>query len=118
MIEIRINGKVPSKSNCYKIITIAGHASLAKTKALKDYERSFFLQCAHRDANISKYFHLSLKVFYENMRPDLDNSLKIILDCLQACKVITNDRNCISIYAEKYIDKQNPRIELIIEERI
>ena len=47
-----IQGHVPSKSNCYKIITIAGHASLAKTKALKDYENAFYLQCPCRGADI------------------------------------------------------------------
>ena len=35
-----IRGKIPSKSNCYKIITINGHSSLAKQKALKEYEKS------------------------------------------------------------------------------
>ena len=33
-----IRGKIPSKSNCYKIITINGHSSLEKKKALKEYE--------------------------------------------------------------------------------
>ncbi|MDR0431063.1 MAG: hypothetical protein LBH58_11360 [Tannerellaceae bacterium] len=40
-----ISGQVPSKSNSYKIITLNNHGSLAKTAALKDYERSFYLQC-------------------------------------------------------------------------
>ncbi len=40
-----IYSQIPSKSNCYRIITIKGHGSLAKTKALKDYESSFYLQC-------------------------------------------------------------------------
>jgi hypothetical protein len=40
-----IKGNVPSKSNSYRIITLNGHGSLAKTKALKAYEESFFWQC-------------------------------------------------------------------------
>ena len=47
-----IYGQVPSKSNGYKIITISGHSSLAKTKALKDYERKFYLQCPLRGEEI------------------------------------------------------------------
>ena len=47
-----IQGKLPSKSNSYKIITFAGHASLAKTKALKEYEKAFYLQCPCRGADI------------------------------------------------------------------
>ena len=35
-----IRGKIPSKSNCYKVITIRGHGSLAKQPALNEYEKS------------------------------------------------------------------------------
>ena len=38
-----IKNACPSKSNCYKIITIGGHSSLAKTKSLKDYENALSL---------------------------------------------------------------------------
>lgn len=106
-----IHGKVPSKSNCYKIVTIHGHGSLAKTKALKDYENSFFMQCPIRDKLIDDFFEFHVRVFYENMRPDLDNCLKILLDCLQSCKAIKNDRQCVKIVAEKFIDKKDPRVE-------
>ena len=112
-----IYGKCPSKSNCYKVVTISGHGSLAKQEALKAYEKSFYLQCdKYRDKNIKELFELRLKVFYENQRPDLDNCLKIILDCLQQCRAIANDRNCVKITAEKFIDKVNPRIEFEITE--
>lgn len=110
-----IHGKVPSKSNCYKVVTLNGHGSLAKQSALKDYEKSFYLQCSqYRNKNIAALFELHLSVFYENQRPDLDNCFKTVLDCLQTCKAIKNDRNCVKIVAEKFIDKSNPRIEFEI----
>ena len=111
-----ILGHVPSKSNCYKIITVAGHASLAKQKPLKEYENGFYLQCPWRGAMITGYFSIEVKVFHENNRPDLDNSLKIILDCLQACKVIKNDRQCTEIHAYKFVDTNHPRVEITIKE--
>ena len=111
MIQI-IKGKIPSKSNSYKIVTIKGHASLAKQAVLRAYEKSFYLQCnLYRNKMIKGLFELRLRVYYENQRPDLDNSMKILLDCLQECKAIVNDRNCVKITAEKFIDKDNPRIE-------
>ena len=116
MEKITIYGKIPSKSNSYKIITFNGHASLAKKTALKDYEKSFFMQCPIRNKGIEGYFNLSVDIFYENMRPDLDNSFKILLDCLQKCEAIKNDRYCVQIFARKLIDKLNPRIEFTIEE--
>lgn len=115
---VTIQGKIPSKSNCYKIITIAGHPSLGKQKVLKDYEESFFLQCPLRGKNISNFFRIEVDVYYENMRPDLDNCLKILLDCLQQCKAIKNDRLCTEILARKFIDKHNPRIEFEITEEL
>lgn len=116
MIKQIIYGKCPSKSNCYKIITLGKHASLAKTKVLTDYEKTFVLQCnQYRNKNITGLFSIELEVYYDSNRSDLDNSLKIILDCLQKCKAIKNDNNCIKIIANKFIDKVNPRIEFILE---
>lgn len=111
-----IRGKIPSKSNCYKIVTLHGHGSLAKQKVLKEYEKSFFMQCGLRNANIQGFFKLKADVYHENMRPDLDNAFKILLDCLQSCKTIQNDRQCVEIIARKLIDKENPRVEFELEE--
>src|SRR5574344_468247 len=108
-----ILGNCPSKSNCYKVINLNGHASLSKTKALKEYEEKFYIQCdKYRNAGITGYFELHVRVFYPSERSDLDNSLKIILDCLQRVKAIRNDNKCVKIVAEKYLDKLNPRIEV------
>lgn len=116
MNTITIHGKIPSKSNSYKVVMIGGHSSLAKTKAIKDYEQSFFLQCPIRNLKLDKYFELDVDVYYENMRPDLDNCFKVLLDCLQQCKAIKNDRLCVEIHGRKLVDKENPRIEFTIKE--
>ena len=58
-----IYGKVPSKSNCYLVVTIGGHGSLAKTKAIKDYEKNFYLQCnEYRNKNITGVFEFHIDV--------------------------------------------------------
>jgi len=114
--EVVIYGSVPSKSNSYKIITIGGHASLGKTKAMKDFEQRFYLQCGYRNRNIQGFFELYADVYFQSNQPDLDNSLKGLLDCLQGCKAIKNDRNCVKIVANKFIDKNNPRIEFTVKE--
>ncbi|NDV46246.1 RusA family crossover junction endodeoxyribonuclease [Paludibacter sp. 221] len=107
-----ILGNCPSKSNCYKIVTIGGHGSLAKTSALKKYEDNFYIQCnLYRNVNITGYVELYIDVFYPSQRSDLDNSLKIVLDCLQKCKAIANDNKVVKIVARKFLDKNNPRIE-------
>ena len=107
-----IKGNAPSKSNSYKIITLHGHGSLAKTKALKEYENSFFMQCGkYRNLNIEGYFEYYAKVYYPSMRQDLDNHTKVVLDVLQKSNTIKNDNLCVKIVAEKFIDKDDPRIE-------
>lgn len=110
-----IIGHIPSKANCYKVITISGHGSMAKQKNLKDYENSFYMQCKFRDLMITDYFKLKVDVYYETMNPDLDNAFKILLDCMQQCKMIKNDNHCVEIHARKLIDKANPRIEFELE---
>lgn len=115
--ECVIYGQSPSKSNQYKIITFNGHSSLAKTPAMKEFEKRFYLECgAYRNKNISGFFELYVDVYFQSNQPDLDNSLKGLLDCLQTCRAIKNDRNCVKIVANKFIDKHNPRLEFTLVE--
>lgn len=111
-----IKGKAPSKANCYKIITTNGHGSLAKTSALKKYEEAFIWQAGKlRDLNIDEPFEFYIDVYYPSKRSDLDNVLKLQLDVLQRIKCIKNDNNCCLIHARKFIDKDNPRVEITIK---
>ena len=94
------------------------HSSLGKTKALKDYENSFFMQLSGelRDKDITGFFELEIDVYYPSMRADLDNSLKVVLDCLQKTKTIRNDNKCVKIIARRFVDKKEPRIEFLLTE--
>ena len=112
-----IYGSCPSKSNCYKIIKIGNISSLGKTPSLKKYEKDFYIQCnVYRDKGIEGYFELYMDVFYPNQRSDLDNSLKVILDCLQKVNAIKNDNKCVKILVRKFLDKDKPRVEFILKE--
>lgn len=121
IIEFSIPGNAPSKSNSYKIITLksktgAVHSSLAKTAVMKQYERTFYM-CfppQYRDKEYDHYFKLSGSIYYPSNRSDLDNSLKIILDCLQrVTKTIKNDNKLVEITEfKRAVDKNNPRIEI------
>ena len=111
--KITIYGQVPSKSNNYK----AGANGFYKSDAVERYERQFFLQCGvYRNLNIEGFFEFYIDVYYTSMRPDLDGMLKAVLDCLQQCRAIKNDNRCVKIVAQKFVDKQNPRIEFNITE--
>lgn len=112
-----IYGQCPAKSNQYRIITIAGHASLKKSDAVKTYEESFYLQCGkYRNKKIKGFFEFYIDAYFQSNRSDLDNVCKLTLDMLQTCNAITNDRQCVKIVANKFIDKNKPRIEFTIVE--
>lgn len=115
---VTVQGQAPSKSNTYKVITLNGHGSLAKQQALKSYENSFYWQlpAGYRGLGIEGPFELYIRVYFTTMAHDLDNSLKVVLDCLQYTKTIKNDNRCAKIVAEKFIDKDAPRIEFCIVE--
>lgn len=115
MIERTILGQVPSKSNGYRIISIRGHGSLAKTKELKQYEKDFSLQYK-RHNKILGNFGVEVDVYFRSNRSDLDGMFKVFLDCLQQVEAIDNDRYCMSISARKFVDKENPRLEFKIIE--
>lgn len=113
-MKCTIIGQVPSKSNGYRI----GKGFMYKSKALIDYENSFYLQCLeYRDKNIEGFFELYVDVYFQSNRSDLDNSCKIILDILQKkVKAIKNDNLAVLIHLRKSVDKNNPRIEFQIKE--
>ena len=67
-----IYGDIPSKSNSYKIIVTAGFHRLGKTKAVKEYEQKFFLQCSLRNAKITGRFRIDVDCFHSSDRKDLD----------------------------------------------
>lgn len=114
--KVTIYGDVVSKSNQYRIITINGHASLKKTDAVKTFEQKFYLQNPLRNANIKGFFEIYLDVYFSSNRKDLDGAFKLVLDTLQSSGTIKNDRNCVKIVANKFIDPIRPRLEFTIKE--
>ena len=63
---------------------------------------------------IDTEFKFIIDVYYNSRRPDLDNALKVILDCLQKARAIKNDNKCVEIVAKKHLDKENPRVKFTI----
>ena len=110
-----ITGNTPSKSNCYKVIRLGNRCSLGKQKHLKSYEDSFMVQMLNYKYDlIETEFKFIIDVYYDSRRPDLDNSLKVVLDCLQKAGAIKNDNKAMEIVAKKHLDKENPRVKFTI----
>lgn len=113
---LTIKGQVPSKSNGYRI----SNNRLFKSKELNEYEGEFARQLAkeYKITGIAyeNKFGVSMRIFFQSNRSDLDNAAKVILDCLQSNSVVKNDRNCWQLQMTKEIDKLNPRVEIFIYE--
>jgi len=94
------------------------HSSLAKTPALKKYELDFISQIPGqiRNINLSKAMKIKLYCTFKSKRPDLDNAPKAILDILQIAGVIKNDNLVYDLHLTKAVDKDNPRVDIEIEE--
>ena len=89
---------------------------MKKSDAVKEFEKKFYLQNPLRGAHIDGFFEMYLDAYFSSNRKDLDGAFKLILDVLQSSGTIKNDRNCVKIVANKFIDKLNPRIEFTLVE--
>lgn len=59
---------------------------------------------------------VEIRVYRPAQRGDLDNCLKIILDALKGI-CYEDDKQIVKITAERFDDKDNPRVEIAITER-
>ncbi len=93
-----------------------GKGRFYKSDEVKAYEEAFILQSSrYRGKNIEAPFHITIDVYFRSNRSDLGNAEKVILDCLQQCKAIKNDRQCVGLTMWKHIDPENPRVEYSIK---
>jgi Holliday junction resolvase RusA-like endonuclease len=53
-------------------------------------------------------------VYRPQKRGDLDNTLKILVDSMKGI-IYHDDEQVTVIHAERYDDKKNPRVDLLIE---
>ena len=113
-----IHGQIIAKANHYQAVPGKfGQKRIIKDEIIRAYERSFMEQCkVYRNRRISSRFRLFVRVWHSSERFGLDNSLKTLLDCLQRAGVITDDKLCYQIEAEKHLDKYHPRIEFALLE--
>lgn len=134
-IRLTLFGRVASKANSRKIVTIAGRPSVIKSADALLFEREALRQIPPTcRVQLQGPVAVSMWIFYDSQRPDLDESL--VLDVLQdrwstprdkATKkpigprelvqkgVYANDRQVREKHVYHGIDKANPRV--VIEVR-
>lgn len=111
-----IHGQIIGKANNYQAVPDGCRRSrIIKNDRIRAYERHFREQCRiYAGAMVDRPFEVVVIVYTKSWSFDLDNSLKTLLDCMQDAGVITDDKNCIRIVADKVLDPYNPRIEFCV----
>ena len=107
-ISFTVHGEPASKANSRRW---TGKFFIKSAKAL-NYVKQFQDQCPQLDPLIDGDLRVSMVIYYQSRRPDLDESL--ILDCMQG-KVYANDRAVKEKHIYWAIDKEDPRAEITVE---
>ena len=111
LCELTIVGEPASKANSRRLVKIKKRYAFIKSKKAINYSKDFNLQCPVYDTLYEEDLAIALKIYYKSKRPDLDESL--ILDLLQG-KVYKNDRSIKLKYVEWGLDRQFPRILVVL----
>lgn len=84
------------------------------THEAKKYKQTVAKQCTiEGHVPLDGSVAVDIKVFRPAKRGDLDNTLKVSLDSLKGF-CFHDDKQIVKIVAERYDDKDNPRIEIEI----
>jgi Holliday junction resolvase RusA-like endonuclease len=132
MVKIVISGNPATKKNSMQIVKnrYTGQPRLIQSKTYRAYEEWFtkqFLVFYHRDMEtwqescpINRKINLKCIYYMETKRKvDLVNLLNATCDCLVKVGVLLDDNHNIIAGVDGsrvYYDKENPRVEIYIEE--
>ena len=114
MYSITIYGEPASKANSRKLVLIKGRPAFIKSKKARDYVEMFNKQCPVLDELMEGDLRVDITVYYRTRRPDLDVTL--ILDCLEK-RIYNNDRQVREQHLYWGLDKENPRAEILVQQR-
>lgn len=119
-MQITISGQTPAKKNARQIFVKNGRIVNIPSKNHAIWEKQALLQLkseyrGHADKPVTIAYSFYVK---DNRRRDLDNMIASINDVLVKAKLIEDDNwQTLSIGgANAYIDKNNPRCELWVEQ--
>lgn len=88
---------------------------VVKGKDARDYKSNVAEACRGLRESLGDVI-VRLDFYRPAKRGDLDNRIKILLDALQG-HAYTDDKQVKEIHARLFDDKQNPRVEVRIQER-
>lgn len=114
MITFTIHGQAASKGNLPMLIPGKGgrRAGMVPSKEAQRFKRDCARFTPILDEPLVCDVKVTLSIFYQNRRSDLDGSL--VYDCMQK-KVIVNDRQVKEKHEIWGLDPDHPRVEVTVE---
>ena len=109
-----ILGEACSKANSRRLVRCRGKTISIKSEKALQFVASALWQLARHRAPIEGEVSITMHIYYCTQRSDLDESL--VLDILQGY-AYRNDRQVRERHVYHHIDKNNPRVEIIVEPR-
>jgi len=117
-LSFTVLGDLPRKSNSRRLFRnrSTGRPIIVKSAKALNYEGSFAAQVTSVSKNIFREndkIMLSAQIYYSSRRPDLSDEL--LCDLLEKTGIIHNDRALVEKHLYKGLDKDNPRVEVVLE---
>lgn len=111
-ISFTILGNLVSGKNNRQFVYVKGKPRFIVSKDATAYKKTFDNQCPQIPQPMSRNIILYARIYYRSNRSDLCDTL--LSDLLQSSGIITNDRYIVEKHLYKFIDKQNPRVEITL----
>jgi len=122
-MKITLYGKPITKKNSMRIVSRGGRPRLIQSKAYMAYENDCLKQICPSWSNggesINCKIHVSCLYYLKDKRKtDLTNLLAASHDILQKSGIIEDDALIVSLDGSRIVgvDRENPRVEIIISE--
>ena len=114
-LTLTIYGDLASKANSRKLVTFGGKPRFIKSDKARGWEQTALMQIPqnHR-IGMTGPIRMTATIYYASRRPDLDPSL--LMDVLEHARVYAKDRQICEQHLTKKLDRDNPRVELLLEE--
>lgn len=118
-IQFTILGACYSLKNSKQLSTRGGRPRIIKHWKVRQFQETFWKQVPSQYRNLQlgsldKPLRSTVTVFYPSQRQDLDCGA--VYDCLQLSGVVKNDLYIVEKHEYRAVDRNKPRVEIIVEE--
>ena len=114
-----IQGKPLTSTNRNKIVKMGKRYGVMKSDAAIAYQEDAVWQLVNQrnksqHTTITQPFAVELHIYRKKNQGDVDNYSKAIFDAMQQARIMTNDSLIYRMAVEKFVDKDDPRVEIYI----